>query len=66
MGKGRPGGNPALVKHQFQTERGEPLTEHLQLRIAASVKQQLQLLPDYKEFVRQAIAEKLARENIEK
>lgn len=62
MGKGRPGGNPDLVEHQFTTSRSEALTEHLQLRVTTSMKQQLQKVTDYKEFVRQAIAEKLARE----
>lgn len=62
MGKGRPGGNPKLVEYQFTTSRSEALTEHLQLRVTPTMKQKLQQVADYKEFARQAIAEKLARE----
>jgi len=64
MAKGRPGGNPDLIEHQFTTDRQEPLTEHLQLRITPSMKQILSQVPDYKEFVRQAIIEKVATLNL--
>ncbi len=64
MAKGRPGGNPNLTEHQFTTDRQEPLTEHLQLRITPSMKQWLGQVPDYKEFVRQAIIEKIANLSI--
>ncbi len=60
MGKGRLGGNPALVNHRFTKGGQEALTEHLQLRISKSMKQKLLSIADYKEFIRQAIAEKLA------
>jgi hypothetical protein len=56
---GRPGGNPDIKKYGFKTERNEPLRERLQIRVPASMKQQLKQLDDWQEFVRQAIAEKL-------
>ena len=58
---GRPGGNPDLVKYQYTTERDEPLTEKLQLRITKSMLEQLKLLENKNEFVREAIAQRLRR-----
>lgn len=56
---GRPGGNPDIKKYGFKTDRIEPLREKLQLRVSASMKQQLTSRENWQEFVRQAIAEKL-------
>jgi hypothetical protein len=57
---GRPGGNPDFgTKYAFQTEREEPLTENVSLRVSASMKSQLQQQKNWQELVRQAIAEKL-------
>ena len=57
---GRPGGNPDFGnKYAFQTERDEPLTENVSLRISASMKSQLKQKKNWQEIVRQAIAEKL-------
>jgi len=56
---GRPGGNPDIAKFHFKTDRNEPLRERLQIRVPASMKQQVQQQDDWQEFVRQAIAEKL-------
>ena len=56
---GRPGGNPNIKRHGFKSDRDEPLRSRLQLRVADSMKQQLDLQDDWQEFVRQAIAEKL-------
>ena len=39
---GRPGGNPDIKNYGFKTDRPEPLREKLQLRISASMKEQLQ------------------------
>jgi hypothetical protein len=55
----RPGGNPGLAAHQFKSDRPESLTARLQLRVTEAMKQQLEEIPDWQEFVRQAIAEKL-------
>lgn len=55
----RPGGNPDLVAHQFNTTRDEPLTEKVTIRISESMFKELQKLENYREFIRQAIAEKL-------
>ena len=58
---GRPGGNPDFgTKYAFQTEREEPLTENVSLRVSASMKSQLKKQKNWQELVRQAIAEKLA------
>ncbi len=57
---GRPGGNPDIKKYGFKTDRDEPLRERLQLRVPTSMKQQLLSQDNWQEFVRQAIAEKLA------
>lgn len=69
---GRPGGNPALKTAEFQQEHGyqiqdpereEAFTELLQLRIAPSMKAALKAMGKQKnKFIRDAIAEKLARE----
>ncbi|HEY9824933.1 MAG TPA: hypothetical protein V6D19_05760 [Stenomitos sp.] len=62
MGRGRPGGNPDLEKHKFVPAGEESLSINLQVRITASMNQQLKQMPKWQEFVRTAIAEKLARE----
>ena len=59
----RPGGNPGLVEYQFTTDRPEPLLAKLQLRITESMKAQIEAIPNWQEFVREAIAEKLAKHN---
>jgi len=56
---GRPGGNPDIEKFRFKTDRDEPLRERLQIRVPASMKQELQQQDNWQEFVRQAIADKL-------
>jgi hypothetical protein len=60
MARGRPGGNPNLEKHKFTTDRPEALLKQMQLRIPESMWKELQALPDWREFVRNAISEKLA------
>jgi hypothetical protein len=57
---GRPGGNPDFgTKYAFTTQREEPLTENVSLRVSASMKSQLQQQKNWQELVRTAIAEKL-------
>ena len=57
---GRPGGNPDFgTKYAFQTEREEPLTENVSLRISASMKSQLKQQKNWQELVRKAIADSL-------
>ncbi len=59
---GRPGGNPDFgTKYAFKTERKEPLTESLSLRVPASMKSELKCLQNWQELVRLAIAEKLEK-----
>jgi hypothetical protein len=62
MPSGRPGGNPDLAKFQFQTNREESLDGLLQIRIAPSMKAELDALgKERNDFVREAIAAALAR-----
>jgi hypothetical protein len=57
---GRPGGNPDFgTKYAFTTQREEPLTENVSLRISATMKSQLKKQKNWQELVREAIAEKL-------
>lgn len=62
MGRGRPGGNPDFGKKiKFQTERTEPLSEKITLRITASMLAKLEGLDNYREFCRKAIDEAIVR-----
>ena len=59
---GRPGGNPDFgTKYKFKTDRQEPLTELLAVRVSANMKSEIKQQTNWQEFVRQAIAEKLAK-----
>ena len=61
MSRGRPGGNPDFgTKYAYTTERPEPLTKKITVRIPETMDSQLREIDNYREFVRQAIAEKLA------
>ncbi len=55
----QPRGNPEIAKYHFQTERKEPCTAHISLRVPPSLKAKLKAQENWQEFVRQAIAEKL-------
>ncbi|QSJ15665.1 hypothetical protein JYQ62_28240 [Nostoc sp. UHCC 0702] len=46
---------PYLKKHQFKTDREEPLTAKITLRLPPSMLEKLKTLDNYPEFVRQAI-----------
>jgi hypothetical protein len=59
MAKGRPGGNPDLKRYQFSTDRPEPLTEKLSMRISAAMRSRLSAMENWHEFVRQAIQKAL-------
>ncbi|MGB7414332.1 MAG: hypothetical protein WA902_09005 [Thermosynechococcaceae cyanobacterium] len=59
----RPGGNPDLAAHQFKTDRPEPLTARLQLRVTERMKQQITAVPNWQELIREAISEKLIKIN---
>jgi hypothetical protein len=58
-GTGRPGGNPDLVKHQFTTDREEPCSERIQIRLPRSLKERIQEIPNWPEWARITLAEKL-------
>ncbi|WP_026730988.1 hypothetical protein [Fischerella sp. PCC 9605] len=53
-----PKGNPDNLK-PFTTDREEPLTERLNIRISKSMKDALSQQENYPEFVRQAIQKAL-------
>lgn len=52
---GRPGGNPDLVKYQFEAGQAESHTHLLALRITASDYEKIKALPDWQDKVRQSI-----------
>ncbi|MBD2596277.1 hypothetical protein BCD64_15920 [Nostoc sp. MBR 210] len=55
-------GNPDIKNHGFKTDREEPLTERLNLRITKSMKEELSQQDDPPEFCREAIQEKLDKQ----
>lgn len=57
----RLGGNPELQKHQFTTNRDEPLTSTITIRITLSMLKQLRSINNFPEFVREAISDKLKK-----
>jgi hypothetical protein len=57
----RKGGNPDIIKHGFTTDREEPLTKQMQLRVTETMWQQLQTQSDWREFVRQAITDAIVK-----
>jgi hypothetical protein len=62
----RKGGNPDLEKYQFTTDRDESLTAKFTLRVTPKMLTELQAVEgNWREFVRDAIADKLQQENFE-
>ncbi len=57
----RPGGNPDFIKHKLTTTRAEPLIAKLTVRIPQSMMDELKVLENYPEFVRQAIQDALLK-----
>jgi hypothetical protein len=56
-------GNPNLKTYQFQSDRPDPLTEKFTLRISPAMFDQLKSLgEDWREFVRDAINDKLKKQ----
>jgi hypothetical protein len=55
----RLGGNPDLSKHQFSTDRQEPLTTQISIRVTASMAKKLKAQKNWQNLVREAISEKL-------
>ncbi|MBN3946321.1 MAG: hypothetical protein HWQ38_07445 [Nostoc sp. NMS7] len=56
-----PKGNPENLK-PIKSDREEPLTEYLHLRVTKEMKEELKAKDDPPEFCRQAIQEKLDRD----
>ncbi len=50
-----PKGNPDIVKYGFKTDRAEPYTAQISLRIAPSVKEKLQQVEGWQEEVRKLL-----------
>ena len=50
-----PHGNPEIKKYGFTTDRDEPLTEKLNIRLTKSMMAELKELENVPEFVKQAI-----------
>ncbi|AVQ73798.1 hypothetical protein MTo_01495 [Microcystis aeruginosa NIES-1211] len=61
--RGRPGGNPDLVKHQFSTEREEPCSAKLTLRLPPSQYAKLKEIDNWQEKVRGVIASLVEQES---
>jgi hypothetical protein len=53
-----PNPNPS-PKTRFTTDRSEPLSNKVTVRLTSSMYEQLKNQENYREFIRQAIAEKL-------
>ncbi len=54
-----PKGNQDIKKYGFKTDRAEPLTAKLSMRVTDSMLAQLKERENWQELVREAIAEKL-------
>ena len=50
-----PRGNPEVAKYHFTTDRAEPCTAHLSLRIPPSLKANLKEIDNWQEFVRKTL-----------
>ncbi len=58
MGRGRPGGNPNFGKSiSFRTERNEPLSALIALRVSERFRDRIKQDPDWAEKARQALAQ---------
>jgi hypothetical protein len=56
----RIGGNPELENHQFTTDKDEPCTAQMNIRVPPSQLEKLKNIKDWQEKVRGKIAEILA------
>lgn len=59
-------GNPDIKNYGFSTDRPEPLTAKLTVRLPQSMMDELKALDNYPEFVRQAIQKALHEQNKQK
>ena len=55
----KPRGNPEVSKYHFKTDRKEPCTAQLNLRVQPSLLEKIKQQENWQEFVRQTLAEKL-------
>ncbi|WP_013320508.1 PAS domain S-box protein [Gloeothece verrucosa] len=55
----RPKGNPHIARYHFTTDRDEPLTAKLSLRVTDSMLEEIKSTENWQEFIREAIAEKI-------
>ena len=56
MPRGRPGGNPDLIKYRYTTDREESCTAKMTLRLPPSHYAKLKKIDNWQEKVRTAIA----------
>ncbi|MEH1904223.1 MAG: hypothetical protein V7L04_23125 [Nostoc sp.] len=54
-----PEGNPNIKKYGFKTDRDEPLTERIAIRVTKSMAEKIKAIDNYPEFCRQALNEAL-------
>jgi len=57
----RPGGNPTLAEHQFTTDREEPCTAKLQVRVPPSMLNELKSYENWQEIVRTLVSNELTK-----
>ncbi|WP_254566010.1 hypothetical protein [Oscillatoria sp. HE19RPO] len=58
MGRGRPGGNPDFGKSlSFRTERNEPLSAPITIRVSERFRDRIKQDPNWAEKARQVLAE---------
>ncbi|AVP91705.1 hypothetical protein FR934_17915 [Synechocystis sp. PCC 6803] len=57
---GRPGGNPDITNFSFTTDRPEPCTAKLTLRLPPTDYEKLRALENWQELVREKIKELIA------
>lgn len=55
--RGRPGGNPDIVKYSFTTDRPESCTAPITFKFTPSDLEQLKMIPNYRELVREKVKE---------
>ncbi|MFB2772945.1 hypothetical protein ACE1AT_27290 [Pelatocladus sp. BLCC-F211] len=54
-----PHGNPEIKKHGFKTDRDEPLTERIAIRVTKTMADKIKSIENYPEFCRRVLQEAL-------
>ncbi|WP_315790697.1 hypothetical protein [Fischerella sp. JS2] len=58
-----PHGNPEIKKHGFKTDRDEPLTERIAIRVTKTMAEKIKSIENYPEFCRRVLQEALDKLN---